>query len=252
MDWRVVTPDSTLDSNSAREPTMPRPIPDRLSRVLGVTFLISFLSLPTTAPAQRPATAKPPVSARRAAERVSVSAVLTAFLVDSGVRTRGLPWTTGNTLPIKWATPRPVPMTDAYSLQRGFSRQHEGTFLGTLGDSVALGMSITVWGTDSGITSMTIGLDSLLVETKGGGGFMVHREMVEVALKNDGLTLQPLKCKRETEGASYGNLVDAVKAPGKTASGLWWNWDSPQQVPRVYLTLLYRRADMNQVECYSG
>ena len=57
---------------------------------------------------------------------------------------------------------------------------------------------------------------------------------------------------RATEGASYGNLVDAVKAPGKKASGLWWSWDAPQQQLRVMLTILYRRADMGEVECYQG
>ncbi|MBL0178413.1 MAG: hypothetical protein IPP98_04710 [Gemmatimonadetes bacterium] len=76
--------------------------------------------------------------------------------------------------------------------------------------------------------------------------------MIEQALKNDGLTFQPLKCKRETEGASYGNLVDAVKAPGKTASGLWWEWHMESQNLKVSLSMLYRKAEMAQVECYSG
>jgi hypothetical protein len=64
--------------------------------------------------------------------------------------------------------------------------------------------------------------------------------------------LLPLKCRRETEGASYGNLIDAVKLPGKTASGLWWFWQSMQQEMQISLSLLYRRADMAQVECYTG
>lgn len=212
-------------------------------------LLLATLILPTFASGQRPAT--PPSSSRLAA-RVKVSTVLTAFLVDSGVRTRGLPWTTGSALPIQWATPRPVAVTDPYSAKQGITRQREGRFMGTLGDSVALGMGITLAGNDSGLTSVSIGLDSMLVDTKGGEGFWLHRELIEIALKNDGLIFQSLKCERETEGASYGNLVDAIKAPGKTASGLWWAWDSPMQRPRVVLTILYRRADMAQVECYSG
>ena len=64
--------------------------------------------------------------------------------------------------------------------------------------------------------------------------------------------LQPLKCSRATEGASYGNLVDAAKVPGKTASGLWWSWQTVQQESQLGLTLLYRRADMAEVECYTG
>lgn len=60
-----------------------------------------------------------------------------------------------------------------------------------------------------------------------------------------------MKCSRDKEGASYGNLIDAVKAPGKTSSGLWWYWDSPKQEMFLTLTLLYRRADMAKIECIS-
>lgn len=190
---------------------------------------------------------------RPAASKVKLSAVITAFLVDSGVRTTGLPWTTGNTLPIRWATPAPVATTDEYSRKLGITQLREGRFLGTMGDSVALWMDITVRGTAAGLAGMSIRLDSMEVTgPRGKGGFFVHREMIEQALRNDGLTFQPLKCKRETEGASNGNLVDAVKAPGKTASGLWWEWHSESQELKVSLSLLYRRAEMNQVECYSG
>jgi hypothetical protein len=110
-------------------------------------------------------------------------------------------------------------------------------------------MTITVTGSQLGLASVGIHIPSLSVSLKGGGGFFLTREMVETALKNEGLSLQPLKCSREKEGASYGNLVDAVKAPGKTASGLWWMWQSPQQEPELFLSILYRRAEMAQVEC---
>lgn len=196
----------------------------------------------STAPAQRPT-----------ATKVPLSAVLTAFLVDSGVRTQGLPWTTGSALPIRWATPAPVAIKDAGLLQRGLTQQRTGRFLGTLGDSVALWMEITVQGAPGGLSAMSITLDSMEVTgPRGKGGFFLTREMIEVALKSDGMTLQPLKCKRETEGASQGNLVDAIKAPGKTASGLWWTWWSESQQLKVSLGLLYRRADMARVECYTG
>jgi hypothetical protein len=204
--------------------------------------IIGLLLVAGTAPAQRPAPTKVPLSR-----------VLTAFLVDSGVRTQGLSWTTGSALPIRWATPAPVAVRDASLLQRGISQQRSGRFLGTLGDSVALWVQISVQGAPAGLSAMSITLDSMEVTgPRGKGGFFLTREMIEVALKNDGMTLQPLKCKRETEGASQGNLVDAIKAPGKTASGLWWSWWSESQQLKVSLGLLYRRADMNQVECYSG
>lgn len=110
-------------------------------------------------------------------------------------------------------------------------------------------MTIVVSGSNLDVASAAIGISSMAVNTPAGGGRYRTREMVEAALKNDGLTLQPLKCRRDKVGASYGNLVDAVKASGKTASGLWWMWQSPQQEPELYLTILYPRVEMAQVEC---
>lgn len=205
---------------------------------------ISLIALTSVGQAQRPA--QPPM------QKVPLSAVITAFLVDSGVRTRGLPWTTGEALPIRWATPRPVANTDPVASKQGATLSRTGSVLVTLGDSVALETTVLVTGSPQGLASVTFYPKTLQVTKPDGSGFFVHREMVEQALKNEGLTFQPVKCKRETEGASYGNLVDAVKAAGKTASGLWWMWDSPRDGPTLMMALLYRRADMNQVECFSG
>jgi hypothetical protein len=113
-------------------------------------------------------------------------------------------------------------------------------------------MHVLAIGPATGLAQVAFSFDSLMVESPGGGGFLVHREIVETALRNDGLVLQPIKCQRATEGASYGNLVDAAKMPGKTASGLWWFWQTAQQELQITLSLLYRRADMAQVECYGG
>ncbi len=175
-----------------------------------------------------------------------------AFLVDSGVRTTGLPWTTGNALPIRWETAAPVANTDPNARAKGLTHTRTGSVRVTLGDSVSLPMHVLAIGPANGLASVTFSFDSLLVETGGGGGFWVHREMIETALRYDGMTLQPIKCSRDTEGASYGNLVDAAKMPGKTASGLWWFWQSVQQETQITLSLMYRRADMAQVECYTG
>lgn len=191
--------------------------------------------------------AKPVVGQTKAGNRVKLSAVIAAFLADSGVQTRALPWTTGNGLAIKWQSATPIANPDQSARAKGLTHARIGRFMGTVGDSVALPMDITAVGTTLGIASLWINIASL--EVGGGRGFILHRGMVETALKNEGLTLQPIKCSRDKEGASYGNLIDAVKAPGKTASGLWWMWDSPQQHPTLSLTILYRRADMTQVEC---
>ncbi len=183
------------------------------------------------------------------ARAVKLSAVITAFLVDAGTRTRGLAWTTGGELPVQWESPGPVTNPDSWSRQQGLMLARSGTFTGSIGDTVALDMTLVLSGNDTGLQRVTVHLPSMLFSRADGSGFFVTTQMVEQSLKDDGMTLQPLKCSRETEGASYGNLVDAVQAPGKTASGLWWFWQSPQQEPTLTLTLLYRRADMQQVEC---
>jgi hypothetical protein len=207
------------------------------------------------ASAAEPAAARQYRSAAAAAEtsaQTKLSAVLTAFLVDAGVRTRGLPWTTGAELPVKWETPAAVSADDPYSRQKGLTLTRSGTVTATLGDTVALEASLTLAGNEAGLQRVTVHLPVLLVSRPDGSGFFVHQRMVEQALKDESLTLQPLKCSRETEGASYGNLVDALGAPGKTASGLWWLWQSPMQEPTLTLTILYRRADMTEVECAGG
>lgn len=215
------------------------------SASLGLFALLALGARASTLAAQPGGTAKP------AKQKVKLSAVIGAFLVDSGVRTRGLPWTTGSELPIKWESGKPVPSPE-YLRRDGFTLVRSGTFTGTVGDSVAVEMTLTLSGSETGLGQVAVSMASMEVTTKKGSGFFLNRQMVEKALKDEGVTFQPLKCSREKEGASSGNLVDAVKVPGKTASGLWWLWDSPQQSPNLALTILYRRTDMAKVECNSG
>src|SRR5688572_33012670 len=94
----------------------------------------------TNADAQRRGAEKPGGSVR-------LSSVISAFLADSGVRTRGLPWTTGEQLAIKWESPGPIPNPDQSALRQGIALARIGTFTGTVGDSVALSMTITLTGT---------------------------------------------------------------------------------------------------------
>lgn len=199
-----------------------------------------------SAGAQRPA----PKGA--AAPRVKLSTAMATFLADSGVRTRGLAWTTGSDLPIKWQSPGPIANPDQSARAKGLLLARIGTFTATVGDSVAIPVTISLVGPELGLASTTFLMENLEVTQKGGGGFFLTRQMVEDALKNEGVSLQPIKCSRDKEGASYGNLIDAVKVPGKMSSGLWWYWDSPQQRMMLSLGLMYRRTDMAQVECYAG
>jgi hypothetical protein len=194
--------------------------------------------------AQRPSRPRP-------AEAIKLSTVLTTFLADSGVRTRGLPWTTGSDLPIRWKSAGPIANPDQSGRGKGLTLARIGEFTASVGDSVRIPVTISLVGAEIGLAHTILWMENREVTTRT-GGFFLTREMVEQSLRTDGLQLQPVKCSREKEGASYGNLIDAVKAPGKTSSGLWWAWDSPQQRMQLSMTLLYRRADMAQVECYSG
>ncbi|HRP06969.1 MAG TPA: hypothetical protein PLL69_00645 [Gemmatimonadales bacterium] len=190
-----------------------------------------------------------PLQAQQTARVVPLARAIGTFLVDSGVRTTGLPWTTGADLPIRWESAGPVQNQDQWARGRGLTHTRTGSMRVSLGDSVTLPVTVTLYGIAGGLARTMFRFESMLVEQPGGGGFFVTRHMVEEALRNDGMMLQPIKCSRDTEGASYGNLVDAAKVPGKTASGLWWFWQSVQQELEVSLTILYRRADLAEVEC---
>ncbi|MBL0178412.1 MAG: hypothetical protein IPP98_04705 [Gemmatimonadetes bacterium] len=111
-----------------------------------------------------------PAQQRTPPAKVKLSAVLTAFLVDSGIRTTALPWATGSALPIRWATPAAVAVADAGLIKAGTTQAREGRFLGTLGDSVALWMQITLRGSAIGLTGMSIALDSMEVTGPRGQG----------------------------------------------------------------------------------
>lgn len=192
-----------------------------------------------------------PLQAQQNARVVPLAQAIGAFLVDSGVRTTGLPWTTGADLPIRWETAGPVQTQDQWVRGRGLTHIRTGHLGVSLGDSVTLPITVTVLGIATGLARTMFSFESMLVEHADGSGFFVTRQMVEESLQHDGMMLQAIKCSRDTEGASYGNLVDAAKLPGKTASGLWWFWQSVQQELQLSLTILYRRADLGEVECYS-
>lgn len=49
-----------------------------------------------------------PLSAARAQEPIEVGALVTSFLADSGVATRGLTWTSGDGLPVQWQSAQPA------------------------------------------------------------------------------------------------------------------------------------------------
>jgi hypothetical protein len=174
-------------------------------------------------------------------QSVKLSGIIAAFLVDSGVRTRALAWSTGGDLPVLWESPGPVPTKDPYVQGKGLTKLKTGRLRGIVG-AHTVPMQLTLYGVDMGLARVSIGLDMK----------DFTREQLEEALKADGVTLQSLKCSRTIESASYGNLLDAVQVPGKTASGLWWNWNCARAGCRLALTILYRKAEAKEVECLSS
>ena len=172
-----------------------------------------------------------------APEPVRLSAVLTTFLADSAVQTRGLDWTTGNSLPVVWESVDPVAPPD-YVVREGYSLSRSGTGRLTVADSV-VEMSLSLAGNDAGIQRVSIIFPITYLTM----------DQVEGSLKEDGIGLQPLKCDRATEGASWGNVVYVAKAPGKTASGLHENWNCGHDQCTAVLAILYRKADVDTVEC---
>jgi hypothetical protein len=69
------------------------------------------------------------------------------------------------------------------------------------------------------------------------------------ALVADGVALKPLKCRRETEGASFGNVVSVAQFKGRIGVALWENWDCGHDGCGFWMALLYRRTAVDQVEC---
>ena len=175
-----------------------------------------------------------------AQQSVKLSALLTTFLADANVKTKGLPWTTGASLPVKWQSPKPVAAV-AYLQQQGFTLSREGTARVAVG-AEQFDATVQVLGNDAGIQQVTIGWNQL------SGPF----DAAARSLVADDIVLEPLKCSPEKEGASYGNLVHVVKAPGKTASALWESWNCAHDGCGYALTILYRKSAVAAIECASG
>jgi hypothetical protein len=196
-----------------------------------IMLLLVLLLAPAMLAAQKPPKPKPKVVT------TTLAAVLTTFLADSGVPTRGLPWTTGSTLPITWVTPKPV--APGYTVGNNITLQHEGTASAQVSDTSTVKLYLFVFGNDVGIQRVVASWDRA----------MLSGEQAEAQLTAAGWTLKPLKCARATEGYSYGNLLYAAKAPGKTGSGLHEGWNCAQEDCTVAMTIYYRKADVEQFDC---
>lgn len=182
-----------------------------------------------------------PLTQARAQEPVDVGALVSAFQADSGVATRGLPWTTGGDLPIQWESAQPV-ASAPYLQSEGLTQTRTGHVQVAV-DSLTREATVSVHGNENGIQRTEIVLQELDSWITG---------PLATAIPSAGVALTPLKCDLATEPASYGNVVWVAKAPGKTASGLWMGWNCAHDGCGIALTLLYRKADVDKVECVGG
>jgi hypothetical protein len=174
----------------------------------------------------------------RAQQPVKLSAVILAFLPDAGVPTRGLPWSSGDHLPVRWQSAKPVASAD-YLKQQGFTLSRTGTVRVALEGGKVQEATLQVAGNQLGVQQVSVSWNVLSGPFDGAAR----------ALEADGVSLKPLKCRREAEGASFGNVVHVAAAKGKQATGLWENWNCAHDGCGFGLTILYRRSALAQIEC---
>jgi len=175
-----------------------------------------------------------------AQQPVKLSTVLTTFLADAGVQTRGLPWTTANSLPVKWETAKPGAAAEVFQ-RDGLTLRRAGKFRLSAEGGKVVDAYLEVFGNDTGIqrVQVNVNVDELPLEA------------AEKSLAADGIQLSPLKCNRKTEGTSFGNLVYVMKAPGKIGTGLWEQWNCSAKECYGGFTIIYRKAELSKVECAS-
>jgi hypothetical protein len=187
-------------------------------------------------------------SLARAAEGPSATlgAVFLAYLPDSGGRVRGLAWTSGDGLPVRWHTFRPTTNPDRFMHGKGLTLTRTGDVLVDLDGGDPVAMRVMLAGNLNGVqrTSLSLPYD--------GNVENAPHDRVERALVSAGFVLTALKCDRDAEGVMFGNVVSVAKAPRKTSAALWENWNcSGLGECALTLTLLYRTSDLSEVECAS-
>lgn len=176
-----------------------------------------------------------PSTARRATTTLPI--LMATYLADSGVRTRGLPWSVASALPITWSTAKPV--APSYDAGPGLTLVREGTVQVRASDTSTVEVNLRIYGNENGVQRFVAYWDrEALPDAR-----------AESALTDAGWTLKLLKCSRETEGFSFGNLLYAAKAPGKTAAGLQETWNCEHDGCTNSFTMYYRKADVEQFDC---
>jgi hypothetical protein len=116
-----------------------------------------------------------------------------------------------------------------------------------MGDGPTQEITVNVHGNDAGVQRVGV---SMFPEVDQWDNALFDR--LEGSMAADGLQLESLKCSRKTEPASVGNVVYVVKAPGKQATGLVEDWNCGHDGCGLALTIIYRKAEVSQFDCYGG
>jgi hypothetical protein len=197
-------------------------------RMLLATLMVVSSPLPAQEAAQ-PSTAGPPVT--------TLPVLLSTFLADSGVATRGLSWGIAGNIPVQWTTTKPT--KPSWDVGPGITLQHEGTVRVEVSDTATLDMQLHVYGNSTSVQRVAVSWDMSQLSGEGAEGLLTAA----------GWLVRTLKCTRASEGYSYGNLFYAAKAPGKTASGFHENWNCAHDGCTAMMTIYYRKADVPPIDC---
>ena len=121
----------------------------------------------------------------------TLPAVISAFLADSGVRTRGLPWTTGSGTAIKWESVSPVRNPDTWINNPALTLARIGAVQVPLSGKVR-DLNVRVYGSQAGIQRVSF---SFPWDSNFESGDL--RDSVGVALQAGDVSLTPLKCGKK-------------------------------------------------------
>ena len=163
--------------------------------------------------------------------------VLSAFVPAAGTQTKGLPWTIGGELPVTWESAAPV-VPPPYEAKQGFTMKRTGALVVDVG-AARKDATIQVLGNQAGVQQVTVAWQEL------SGPF----DRASLALAADGAGLKPLKCRRDTEPPSFGNVVQVAQFKGKIGVALWESWNCGHDGCGFSMTLLYRPTAVDQIEC---
>jgi hypothetical protein len=176
-----------------------------------------------------------------AAERtVTINELVRALMPDDGA-SRDVAWAAVSGLAVKWESAGPV-AADDWLKREGFTLRRTGTARVVVGSEPPLDATVVLQGTRAGFQQAIVFWNLLSGPFDGGIN----------ALRAAGFELTPLKCDREKEGASYGNVVWLLAAKGKRANPLGENWDCAQNGCHFTLTIFKSPQSVDAIECYSG